>query len=416
MSTTSDTATALIPAVAELVPSIPAHEIPTVRPIPLPADAQTLARQSRLRSDLLRMAHELIDDPTFGGEGNLIGGVQEVDLARIWRPERFDPIRYSEEEIDARAKAIEAAGFMTDEPVILVKSVNPAPVKRGMERANLMIVGNALTWEAAMRLPNMRTVAAIIKEKMSLFHAMTSIAQGFTLRHSPSALERGRLTLRLVLSYAITREQQPELDLPKLTQRFIADLMGLSQETVSHDMALAKLDDDLLDHIDEGHLPVGHAMEIRYAPPQAQAALAQEVIAAEMAGEPMTRDETRDRAQQERTIAGLPPKRNSNPSHPPKKRVTPPWMDSQIIRPPKTEELIFQDVFEYTPPEIFCAHIHDAFVWGERFEIALRNANQSIPPALKAFMGLRNDPGFAAELSRYVKSLVDRSAQNSRGD
>jgi hypothetical protein len=229
-------------------------------------------------------------------------------------------------------------------------------------------------------------------------------------------LERGRLILRLVLSYAITREQQPELDLPKLTQKLIAQMLGLSQETVSHDMALAKLDDDLLEPVDQGLLPTGHAMEIRYAPPQAQAALAQEVITAQQAGEPMSRDETRNRAQDERKKAGLAPKRTSNPSQPPKKRVTAPWMDSQIIRPPKAEELIFQDVFEYTPPEIFCGHIHDAFVWGERFEIALRNANQAIPPALKAFMGLRNDPGFAAELSRYVKSLVDRSAQNSRGD
>jgi len=416
MTTSTQDATAPVPAAVAVVSTVPAHQTPTVRPTPLPTDPAAQASRARLRSDLLRMAHALTDDPAFGGEGSLIAGEQEVDIARLWRPDFFDPIRYSEEEIEARRAAIVAANYTIDEPVIVVKALDPTPVGRGVKRADLMIVANALTWEAATRLQSIRALPVLVREKLSLFHAMISIAQGFTLHHKATPLETGRLILRLILSDQITRRQQPELDLPSLTQKRLAEIIGATQATVSRYAALAKEDDDLLDRVDAGELPVGHALELRYAPPEAREALVEQVIERAQSGDPMTRDETRAEVQVEQTKTGKPPKRTPNPSGPRAQRGSQPWMASEVIRPPQAKDLLFTDVFEFSPPEVYCALLHDAYVWGRQFREAKHREGTPEHRDFRDFMALMERPTLRAQLEMYVNALRERIAQNIRGE
>jgi len=158
-------------------------------------------------------------------------GFQHVDIDLI-DPSPFQPrTRFREEALEELARSIRSSGI-----------VQPLVVRRAGSRFQL--IAGERRWRAAQRAGYVRVPAVVreVRDEMALEMTLVENLQ----REDLNPVEQARAFQRLTDEFTLTQEQ-------------VAERTGKDRATIANAVRLLRLEEPILDMLEEGQLSAGHA-------------------------------------------------------------------------------------------------------------------------------------------------------------
>lgn len=326
--------TALVPGVpdelAALMGQLPA--ITSLRPRADPL------QQGRLRTGIVELARQL-GDPRWGSEGTIESAVTTVEYYRLW-PNPMRAITYSRAEIDSMSGSLRTEGQKT--PLIVTKCQDPRPDEDGGTGGDILIIDGEKRHAAAPKAA-LTHLHVIFRDYPHIYAAMLDATIIKTTQHDLTDHDIGRSIMRLEIAYAVTVQQYPELNLPRLTDERLATMIGRDRSTVTRWRNLGRLEDVTVDLLDKGAITPTQAMEMLPLTPEDRIDLAQSLADQNSAAKrPLSQSRVRQMVKE-------------------KKHGPAEWFSARPIEPPL--DLWMPGQGDYPNAVAIAAHIHDLVAW-----------------------------------------------------
>jgi ParB-like chromosome segregation protein Spo0J len=334
-------------------------------PAPLPAlpgmEPPDPATQKQLLSQIVASMREMGRAEFAGTGGSLEGAIVRMPIRRLWINPWY-PIRYDD---PAKLRALgQSMRRRQEAPLIICPALGPDGVA-GRTRDHVIVDG--VQRFLAAPYGNLNELEVRVSVYPTIYHLMMATVAGKVSQHPLSDLDFARLLMTLRQSHELARSQDPHLP-PFPTQEELGGHLGVSQETISRRLALARLDPDVLQHLSAGGITAAQARELVSAPPDVQRGVAAALVPMNAqraaAGEgPVPSKVVREYAgassAPQPAAAGA-----GSPAGGSIRLVAPrQWVTTDAVPAPATDSLWLPDLAGYGPPVAIGTLMHDLAVF-----------------------------------------------------